>query len=199
MLWTLFASVGVLLLVGCVNLANLLLVRATGRQTEFAVRTSLGASGGQLVRQLLGETALLAAAGGARSWPGVRGVGGLANMGSGRLSAPRDNRTRLACAAVRRRLSSVTALLCGLAPAWLRPGKPWGPTDGSSDDHHQPSTMDRPALVRRRADCLRHRSPDWHATDGSGVREAGAGPARFQTGRCGLASTVAAAGCLWKP
>ena len=74
MLWTLFASVGVLLLVGCVNLANLLLVRATGRQTEFAVRTSLGASGGRLVRQLLGETALLAIAG------GVAGLG-LASAG----------------------------------------------------------------------------------------------------------------------
>jgi ABC-type antimicrobial peptide transport system permease subunit len=56
MLWTLFASVGVLLLVGCVNLANLLLVRAAGRRTEFAIRMSLGASRGRLIRQLLGET-----------------------------------------------------------------------------------------------------------------------------------------------
>jgi predicted permease len=65
MLWTLFGSVAVLLLLGCVNLANLLLVRAAGRQTEFAVRSSLGASRGRLARQLLGETAFLTAAGGA--------------------------------------------------------------------------------------------------------------------------------------
>ena len=65
MLWTLFASVGVLLLLGCVNLANLLLVRAAGRQAEFAVRASLGASRRRLALQLLGETIVLAGLGGA--------------------------------------------------------------------------------------------------------------------------------------
>jgi predicted permease len=63
-LLTLFASVGVLLAAGCGNLANLLLVRAADRQTEFAVRVSLGASRGRLARQLLGESAALAATGG---------------------------------------------------------------------------------------------------------------------------------------
>ncbi len=64
MLWMLFGSVGVLLLVGCVNLANLLLARTADRQTEFTVRLALGASRQRLARQLLGETALLAAVGG---------------------------------------------------------------------------------------------------------------------------------------
>ena len=120
MLWTLFASVGVLLLVGCVNLANLLLVRATGRQTEFAVRTSLGASGGQLVRQLLAETALLAVAG------GVAGLGlAYAALAAWRTWGPPDF-PHLATIGLDWRvllfavaLSSVTALLCGLAPAWF--------------------------------------------------------------------------------
>jgi predicted permease len=120
MLWALFASVGVLLLVGCVNLANLLLVRATGRQTEFAVRTALGASRGQLVRQLLGETALLAAAGGALGL-----VIAYAGLAAWQTWGPADF-PHLSTIAIDRRvllfvvgLTSVTAIVCGLAPAWL--------------------------------------------------------------------------------
>lgn len=127
MLWTLFASVGVLLLVGCVNLANLLLVRATARQTEFAVRASLGASGGQLVGQLLGETALLAMAG------GLAGLGlAYAALMAWRVWGPADF-PHLAIIGVDRRvllftiaLSTVTALACGLAPAWFASRKATG-------------------------------------------------------------------------
>jgi putative ABC transport system permease protein len=60
-----FAAVGTLFLVGCVNLANLLLARATGRQAEFAVRAALGATRGRLVRQSFVETIPLAIAGAA--------------------------------------------------------------------------------------------------------------------------------------
>ena len=63
-LWTLFAAVCVLLVVGCGNLANLVLLRAIGRRPELALRVSLGASRGAIVRQLLAETAMLAACGG---------------------------------------------------------------------------------------------------------------------------------------
>jgi putative ABC transport system permease protein len=62
-LWLLLAAVGTLFLVGCVNLATLLLARATGRQREFAIRGALGATRMRLLRQSFAETIPLALAG----------------------------------------------------------------------------------------------------------------------------------------
>jgi predicted permease len=114
----LLGSVALVLLIACVNVANLLLTRATGRQKEVAVRTALGAGWQRLVRQLLTESLMLGLLGGVAgllvaeaALQVVRGI----NPGNiPRLDAIALDGTVLAFTFA---ISIVTGLLFGLAPA----------------------------------------------------------------------------------
>jgi putative ABC transport system permease protein len=113
----LMATVGVVLLVACANIANLLLVRTTARQREISVRLALGASRARIVQQLLTESLLLALIGGAA---GVV----IAHWGSRGLVAMLSNSVVLDLTPDARVLTftigvaTATGLLFGLVPAW---------------------------------------------------------------------------------
>jgi len=123
-LWVLMGTIGIVLLIACANVANLLLVRAEGRQQELAVRAALGASRGRIAYELLSESVLLGIVGGVLglglAYAALRGLLALAPA-----NLPRLNNIGIDAAVVAFTLviSIAAGLLFGIIPVLKYAGR----------------------------------------------------------------------------
>jgi putative ABC transport system permease protein len=119
-LWLLLGAVGFLLLIACVNIANLLLAKGTTRQKEIAIRSAIGASRRSVFAQFVTESLLLATVGGALGvglgYAMLRGF--LALMPRFTLPSEADVRLSIPVLLVTLAATTIAGLLFGCAPAW---------------------------------------------------------------------------------
>src|SRR5579871_901464 len=117
-LLVLCAAIGAVLLIACANVASLLMTRATGRRKEFAVRAALGAGRGDLIRQLLAESSVLALSAGALglgfAHTGIRLASGISQLNLPRAGEVRMDWETLAFTLL---ISMATAGIFGLIPS----------------------------------------------------------------------------------
>jgi putative ABC transport system permease protein len=122
LLWVMLGAVSLVLLIACANVANLLLVRATGRRREIAIRAAIGAGRGRIIRQLLTESVLLSLAGGvlglALGFAGIRALlavntAGLPRVGVEGVALRMDWRLLIFALGI----SLATGIIFGLFPA----------------------------------------------------------------------------------
>src|SRR5580693_8209055 len=118
-LWVVMGTIGIVLLITCVNVANLLLVRAEARQVELSIRAALGAGRGRIARELLFESALLGLLGGALGI-GVAAAALRFLVSIGPANLPRLSEISLDAESLffTMVLSIVSGLFFGSIPAW---------------------------------------------------------------------------------
>ena len=118
-LLVLLGSVGLVLLIACANVANLLLTRAAGREKEVAIRTALGAGWQQLARQLLTESVLLGLLGGAAGLLIAQlGIYMVRSMNPGNIPRLEDIAINSTVLMFTFGVSLATGILFGVAPLW---------------------------------------------------------------------------------
>lgn len=121
LIWIMFGAVGLVLLIACANVANLLLARAAGRQKEISVRAALGSTRGRILRLLLTESLVLSVLGAALALPLAWGLMALLNRDLASARTPPywmvfdlDAKGMAYIGA----LALMTTLAAGLWPAW---------------------------------------------------------------------------------
>ena len=187
-LWVVFGTVGLVLLIACANVANLFLVRAEGRQQELAIHAALGAGSRRIAWELLSESLVLGVLGGAAglllAQGGIRALVALAPDGLPRVE---DIGIDLVVVAFTLAISMIAGLLFGLIPVVKLRDAAAGvrAQPGRTPRHREPAASSRPQHARRRRDRAGCRPPrrlglddphvPGHARRRSRLRQAGAG------------------------